>query len=317
MPTEREQLQRARDLIMQKQFDRARMILLDIPHNTTAQQWLAKLEKIAPTGTGAAQQSTPPPAPHTAPRVEASSPIQPLDSAPPPHPMTEPPRPAGTVNIAINITTIRYAVAATVAITAALMIASFFFAPWLDLTQISFFGFDLGAMSGGFDVDEGPLKVTAMELWTGRNNGENFVLDVENPEGGFADVRLLDRLLILIPVGAIVLGWFAWMYVASDMNTLMTVGSMTVIAFLLLAAPYAWESMSNQQIEDDFRASMDMEGSNELDLDFGAMFGGMFNPWKDAYSTGEQKILGGLALLACLAGFGAEVLTETSTGPRR
>ena len=48
MPTEGEQLQRARDLIVQKQFDQARLILLDIPHNVTAQKWLAKLEEIAP-----------------------------------------------------------------------------------------------------------------------------------------------------------------------------------------------------------------------------------------------------------------------------
>ncbi len=224
--------------------------------------------------------------------------------------------PQATVTIALNLTMVRLAVAATAGVMAILMIASFFLTPWLDMTQINFFGMDLGAMSSEFDVDEGPLKVTAMELWTGRNSGENFVIDMENPEGGFENVRLLDRLLILIPAGAIVLAWFAWMYASGDTNGLMTVGIMTVIAFVLLAAPYAWESMSNQQIEDDFKASMEFE--SDMDgFDFGGMFGNMFNIWEDTYSTGEQKILGALALLACLGGFGAEVMSEANTGGRR
>jgi hypothetical protein len=190
---------------------------------------------------------------------------------------------------------------------AVLMIASFFLAPWMDLTQIGFMGMDFSALSD--NVDEGPLKITAMELWTGRNSGEDFAIDMDHPEGGFAHVRLLDRLLILIPAGAIVLAWFAWMYASGDTNGLMTVGIMVVIAFLLLAAPYAWESLSSQQIEDDFKASMQIEGDIS-GFDVGGMFGTVFNIWEDTYSTGEQKILGLLALLACLAGFGAEVMSE-------
>ena len=70
--------------------------------------------------------------------------------------------------------------------------------------------------------------------------------------------------------------------------------------------------MSNQQIEDDFKASMDMEGGDDLGFDLGGMFGDMFNLWESAYSTGEQKALGALALLACVAGIGAELMTESA-----
>lgn len=316
MPTDKERLQQARDLIMQKQFDQARLILLEIPHHPTAQKWLAKLEEIAPTGTGTAPQPLQPP------RVATGTPIQPLTGSAPPiaGPAMNQPQGAlpaypgttttGTVNIALNINTIRYAVAGITALMAVLMIACFFFASWMDMGNM--FGMDLGALAEG--NEKAQLKITAMELWMGRNNGENFTMDMAKPEGGgFADVRLLDRLLILMPVGAIVLAWFAWVYASGHMNALMTIGIMTVFAFLLLAAPFFWESLSDQQVEDDFKASLDMEGGDEMGLDlFGAMFGDIFNIFENTYSTNEQKWLGGLALLTCLAGFGAEIMHETN-----
>ncbi len=42
MTTEHQQLTRARELILNKQFDAARAILSDLSDNATAQQWLAK-----------------------------------------------------------------------------------------------------------------------------------------------------------------------------------------------------------------------------------------------------------------------------------
>ncbi|NDJ74706.1 MAG: hypothetical protein GYB65_00490, partial [Chloroflexi bacterium] len=44
MATEREQLVEARELIAQKKYDQARAILEGLPGNSTAQEWLAKLE---------------------------------------------------------------------------------------------------------------------------------------------------------------------------------------------------------------------------------------------------------------------------------
>lgn len=48
MPTEREQLLQARELITAKQYAKARAILRGMPRSATAQQWLAKLDQIAP-----------------------------------------------------------------------------------------------------------------------------------------------------------------------------------------------------------------------------------------------------------------------------
>lgn len=55
--SERENLQKARDLISAKNYDEARAILGKMPQNQTAQKWLAKLDEIAPSKT---QYSTKP-----------------------------------------------------------------------------------------------------------------------------------------------------------------------------------------------------------------------------------------------------------------
>jgi thioredoxin-like negative regulator of GroEL len=95
--TEHQQLTRARELILNKQFDAARAILSNLPDNATAQQWLAKLDEIAP-------------------RVTSERPIQPL----PPDPPFNPVEPSSaltqqTVSLTFNVTLTRYVVAGLVA----------------------------------------------------------------------------------------------------------------------------------------------------------------------------------------------------------
>jgi hypothetical protein len=120
---ERAQLQRARELIMNKQFDQARLILLDMPTHPVAQQWLAMLEEIAPTGTGSAG---PPPA--QPPRVTSASPIRPrptseADALPSAQgashvpPVRDDGR-AGIVNITLDVNVMRYVVAGLTAVMA-------------------------------------------------------------------------------------------------------------------------------------------------------------------------------------------------------
>lgn len=325
MATERDKLQQAHTLIKQRQFDAARLILLEIPDHPTAQKWLAKLEEIAPTGTGPVS----PTAPDSTPPVTNSSPIRPLSeaapttggwdhnpaAAPPVIPPAEAPPQPGTINLTIDIHLARYATAAIAGVAGLLMIASFFLAPWMDLSQINFFGFDLGAMGDGFDVDQGPLEITAMELFMGRNDGEPFVVDIENPEGDFTDVRLIDRLLILIPVGGLVLIWLAWMYASGEMQRLTAAGALALVALLLLLAPFAWETLSDDQLEGSLENSMEFEGdTGEFDFDFG-FFGDFMNIYSQTYSTGEQQILGIVAFLAGLAAFGIEAYGEVNAQP--
>lgn len=46
----RQELQLAKELISEKQFDKARMLLLQMKDDPTAQKWLAKLDEIVPSG---------------------------------------------------------------------------------------------------------------------------------------------------------------------------------------------------------------------------------------------------------------------------
>lgn len=290
--------------------------MLDIPHNETAQKWLAKLEEIAPTGTG------------TEPQAAAEAPVRPLSGAggwennpaAAPPPVIDALPPAATrsdvLNLVIDLHFARYTLAAICGVLGLLMILSFFLAAWMDLSQISFFGMDLSAMSEELGVDKSQFEITALELFMGRNDGENFTVTVDEEPGGFADVRLIDRLLILLPVGGLVLIWLAWSYATGEIGRLTAAGALVVTALLLLIVPFAWESASNDQIEQSFKDSMqitegdpaDLEG---FDLDFGAFFGVM-NIYEDTYSTGEQKAMGAFALLAALAAFGLEAYDEMS-----
>lgn len=46
----RQELELAKELISEKQYEKARMLLLKIKDDPTAQKWLEKLEELAPTG---------------------------------------------------------------------------------------------------------------------------------------------------------------------------------------------------------------------------------------------------------------------------
>lgn len=297
MEHERQQLQQARELILQQRFDDARAVLLPIAHDPTARQWLDKLDDIAP------------------PTRAASGPIP---RPTPAHPTVE----RTTLNVTYDPALVRLVIATLVGVMAVLMIVGFFAFAWLDMTEMEFFGMRISDFAGEMDINEGPLKITAMELWMGRNNGEDFTLNMESPTGGFADVRFLDRLLILIPIGALVLLWLAWMYGSGAMSPVTGAGSMVVMALLLLAAPFIWEDLSTRELENSFQDSL-RSGEYEFDASddpfgLGSVLGGsmLTSMMEGMYSTGEQALLGGVAVLMSLVALGLEFAGQSRTPPR-
>jgi hypothetical protein len=303
--TERQQLERARDLILNKQFNAARAILMDMPANETAQKWLAKLDEIAPA------DDLPWPSLSASPTEVPPYPsIQSLTDGDAP-PTYRPPGMTVNLNLTFNLTLARGLVAGLVGVMGLLMIIGFFTFAWMDMSEISFFGFDIGALADGFELDDGTMKITAMEIWTGKNNGDEFSLDLENPQGGFADVRLLDRLLVLVPFGGIVLMWLAWTYAIDQTFRRPALVIMAAVALLLFLFPFAWESFSNRALEDSFQNTMDLDSDF---MGFGEAM--MIDLYSDAYSTGEQKLLGGLAFVACLGGLFIESVPQSPGKPR-
>jgi len=294
METERQQLERA--LILNRRFDEARAILKGMAGNATADQWLAKLDEIAPA-------KVPPPP------VVRSTPV----GAPPPVMRTTPA--SQTVNLTLDAVKVRYGIAAFVALMALLMIVGFFVFPWLDLSEVNLLGFDIGALAN--DEDQGLLKVTAMELWMGENNGEEFTLKPDE-QGGFANVRLVDRFLILTPIGALGLLWLAWRYAIDAAVRRPLLIMMTFLAFLLYAWPGTWEDLSTRALKDSYRDMMDTQSPDELDAPFAALADSMIEDmFTDTYSTSEQEVLGILAFLAGLVGLGLDLLPQIQEKRKR
>lgn len=298
MAADRERLVAAREHILNQDFAAARAILVALPDDPTAQAWLAKLDAMEAAA---------------APAPSAPAGLPPMPS---PGQISDVTRSQATLSAAA-LARLRWGLAGAVILSALLMVVGFFAFSWLDFSESSLFGFNIGTMLDADATldDDGQLSVTAMEIWMGRNNGEDFSLDLRQPAGGgLSDVRLLDRTLILIPFGALVLAWLAWNYGAGEGSRLVTLGLLVTLAGALLAYPLLWQSLSESDWDDDLRAGMVAggEGPNtEFDIELEILGGGLFTDplvqfFTDAISTDEQQVFGALALMAGLAAFAAE-----------
>lgn len=183
----------------------------------------------------------------------------------------------------------RMALGLVVMVFAGLMIVGFGYNSWMDFGEFGFFG---GA------GDDPALQLTALEIWIGENDGQAFTFNIrpDAENGGFADVRLLDRFLILVPLGAVLLLAFAWEYVAAAdrEDAAVATARQVIAAIFLLALPFAWEIASEWDWNRS-RGDTAIEASVwERQVDEGLVA---------AYSTGEQKVLGGLALVVALGAF--------------
>jgi hypothetical protein len=216
-------------------------------------------------------------------------------------------------------------VAAVVGVLAVLMIVGFFFFSWME---VNFMGFDFTSMAESMGQDADEFKFTALEIWTGRNNGQPLSLKLDkllSEDARQGDVRLLDRFLIVIPVGAIVLLWLAWMYGTRALAPLTGLAAMSIVGLLLLLFPYAWKELSENNWENAVDEAMTQSGdfsfeSSGSDAELGsAMFGGMFmGMFQDWYSSGEQVLLAALALVACVLGAVLEMMARNPAWvPRR
>ena len=176
-------------------------------------------------------------------------------------------------------------------LTGVVMIAGFFLFPWIDFGEMTIFGLSAAELelSG---AERAELEITAFEIWTGNNNGEDFTLKIdENASGGFADVRIMDRLLILVPLGGLLLMGLALDYANSGKGA----WQLVMVAALMLAFPFIWQEMSTS----DWKSELFM------DIFFG-------NTLDETYSTSEQQIAGAVAFLVSLAALALEFsLTHT------
>ncbi len=193
-------------------------------------------------------------------------------------------RPTATRAFPLSLNLVRRIVGGIICLMAILMFYGFFSASWMDL-------------KGGYE------KLTAWDIWKGTSHGEKFTLDFsdENATGGFGDVRGMDRWLIVIPLGAVVLGVLSLHYTFGRIPFLGTLSHrktaiiLAVLALLLFLYPFMWESASSGNWRDAWSGYGDSSVADQL-----------VSELEKAYNTGQQVFYGLIALLAGLSAVALE-----------
>ncbi len=145
-------------------------------------------------------------------------------------------------------------------------------------------------------------SISGMGIWTGGNEDVPSLKlqEVEVPgskvaalaESGVSNVRFIDRLLIVVPLGAITLMVLAGMVILNHLPAGQGLGSIAAIAFLLIMFPYLWKGLSTANWR-NFLEGHDLTGVDDY-----------METLTDFYSTGEYTLFGLLILLVSVIGLG-------------
>ncbi|HEX3052785.1 MAG TPA: hypothetical protein VHP83_19155 [Aggregatilineaceae bacterium] len=191
---------------------------------------------------------------------------------------------AGIPAEALSLITLRRIVGGLALLMAVLMLAAFFAASWME-------------------TEDGQDRRTAWEIWSGTNSGDKETLNLQSPDaGGFGRVRGVDRLLILIPIGALLFGLLAIYYAFGRLSMLRRISLRTtallllILALLLLALPFIWQALSSN----NWRGVLEDSNLSNTLADH------LLDELTATYSTGQQIIYGLIALLAGIAAVALE-----------
>jgi hypothetical protein len=154
-----------------------------------------------------------------------------------------------------------------------LMLVSFLALGWIDTTDNSTSGF---------------------EIWMGSDG----TLSIEKfGQTGLGSVRFIDRLLIIVPLGAITLITLAGMIITRRMPTIQGLVSMVAVGLVLFFFPFFWQSLSSS----NWQGYLEEQNLEALE-----------DTYNDFYSTGEQKLFGFLVSVVSIAGLGLWVADRRS-----
>jgi NADH:ubiquinone oxidoreductase subunit 6 (subunit J) len=169
------------------------------------------------------------------------------------------------------------------------------------------------------DVEVGSddkTSVTPFQVWVGNDGSDDFTYDLgksldESDTGGFGDVRLLDRTLILMPIGAVAVIIVSIVYMLSKNTSAKVLPIILIVLGLLLTVyPILWGILSTSDwagdLEDDFyEGSSDAAGDEYADL--------FANTIALAYNRTLFQITSGVILVL---GMGALVLAFAAKPPQ-
>jgi hypothetical protein len=139
---------------------------------------------------------------------------------------------------------------------------------------------------------------TAWEMWIGSDEAAVFAIADEGEEirGDFGEVRLIDRFLILIPLGALAILVLLGLWIAERLDGETALIGITALAVALWLFPYAWEAVKSG----DFRADLQEQ---ETALAFSDLASEQWVEVQMAsitsiYSTSHQTLLGFLLMIS-------------------
>jgi pSer/pThr/pTyr-binding forkhead associated (FHA) protein len=205
-------------------------------------------------------------------------------------------------------TNFRYAVGGSIIGLALIMMVGFFLFSWIEVNRSKTaerINTRLGAESALFNITPESLgnadyKLTAIQIWLGNDN--NAILEFNQSESGFGNVRLIDRVLIFLPLMAIILVILAGLYMQGRLQARLAFGLILILALVINAIPPLWQLFSTadwrQAVQDALQSNNAGLDTNTLDTLTDATVIGL----NSGYSYMEQVILGGLILVMSLVG---------------
>lgn len=164
------------------------------------------------------------------------------------------------------------------------------------LLIIGFFAFAWLVVDEDQAGDDEDRKVSPMELWVGElGDGEKVTLDLEKSgdADGFSDVRFLERLLILIPLGGLALVIIGGLFIAGRMGLGQALLILLLISLFLTLFPVIWGTLSNS----NFRGKLEELQEDSAFSASDSEIDDIIEEFSDLYSTGEFSFYAFIAFL--------------------
>lgn len=154
-------------------------------------------------------------------------------------------------------------------------------------------------------VEIGRDSLTPTQIWLGTNDTYGSLdLTKFDEDTGFGDVRLIDRLLILILPLALGLGAIGWLYLQKKLPMRTALLALVMTAFILLIFGFFWRTLSTNSWKGNLKEQFGYDDLSERQQDdFDERLDEMIDDAKSYYSTGEHEFYSFIAFVVAFGGF--------------
>lgn len=211
--------------------------------------------------------------------------------------------------------TYRYVVGGLLMAASLLAIVGFFVFSWMDFDHTKM----LAAMNN--QRDEAPLlppeslnttdySLSALDIWLGSK--DNAILDMESVQSGISSVRPIDRVLVILPLLAILVVGLVGLYMQGHLEARLAFGLILTLVLLINAIPPLWQLLSSADWEQYLQTQLEAipnADSTMIETLKDSTLAGL----NSGYSYGEQTLLGGFMLMVSGIGLMTSIFTRKAT----